>query len=148
MENKTLLATLNQTLQEVRESLAQSDAALIRMRQELAAFRDILQRARANETRANYEYEEVFKNYRELLANSNSVPDKSYPIIEGIAGLSAEQLNAHDKRVAAMAAATKYQEQVRVAERRLANDESNRKSLQNAADDLTWQIKKLSAARG
>jgi chromosome segregation ATPase len=148
MENKTLLATLNQTLQDVLESLAQSDAALIRMRQELAAFRDILQRARANETRANYEYEEVFKNYRELLANSNSVPDKPYRTIEGIAGLSAEQLNAHDKRVAAMAAATKYQEQVRVAERRLASEESNRKSLRNAADDLTWQIKKLSAARG
>jgi chromosome segregation ATPase len=146
MVNETLIATLKETLCEVSEKLAQSEAALAQLREELAAFSDILQHARHRETQANCQYEEVFKKYRELLATSSSLPHRPYPLVEKIGELSAEQMKAHDNRLAAKEAVTKYQEQVRVAEVRLEMQESKRQSLQKASDDLTWQIKKLSAA--
>lgn len=146
MEIKVLIATLNQTLREVSNKLAQSDAVLLRMREELATFGDILRHAKVRETRARHAYDEVFRNYRELLANSGSVP-KSYPVIEKIRQLSAAQSRAHDEHVAAQEAVQKYQEEVRVAELGLAIEESNHDYLQKARDDLTWQIKKLSAQR-
>jgi chromosome segregation ATPase len=146
MEIKALLATLNETLREVSAKLARSDAVLIRMREELVTFRDILRHAKDREIRANHEYDEVLRNYRELLANSSSVP-KSYPVIEKIGQLSAEQTRTHDEHIAAKEAVRKYQEEVRVAELGLAIEESNRKSLQNACNDLTWQIKKLGGPR-
>jgi chromosome segregation ATPase len=146
METKALLATLNETLRDVSQKLAQSDAVLMRIREELAAFGDILQHAKDTEIQASRKYEEVFQAYRELLANSNSLP-RSYPVIEKIGRLSAEQARTHDEHLAAKECVRKYQEQVRVAELGLAVEESHRKSLQKAWDDLTWQIKKLSAAR-
>jgi hypothetical protein len=87
----------------------------------------------------------VFTQYRELIANSNSLA-KSYSLTEQTRWLSAEQTKTHDEPVAAKESVQKYQEQVRVAELGLAIEESNRKSLQKARDDLTWQISKLSAA--
>ncbi|MGH7930781.1 MAG: hypothetical protein ACREQV_23665 [Candidatus Binatia bacterium] len=147
MAKETLLATLNETLREVSEELAQSDTVLARMRKELATFRDILQRARDRESQANREYEAVFSKYRELLASSKSLPNNSYPVIEKLGELSAEQMKTHDKRLAAKETVTKYEGQVRAGEARLEMQESKRKSLQKAWDDLTWQIKKLSAPR-
>jgi chromosome segregation ATPase len=146
METKALLATLNETLREVSEKLAQTDAVLMRMRAELATFGDILQHARDRETQANDEYEEVFQKYRELLAKSNNLPN-SYPVIQKLGELSAEQTRTHDEHLAAKESVRKYQEQVRVAELGLAIEESTRKSLQKAWEDLTWQINKLSSAR-
>jgi len=146
MANETLIATLKETLGEVSDKLALSNTALARLREELAAFRDILQHARHRETQANGQYEEVFKKYRELLATSGSLPHDSYPVLEKIGELSAEQMKAHDNRSAAKEAVTKYQEQMRVAEARLGIQESKHQSLQRAWNDLTWQIEKLSAA--
>ncbi len=133
MEIKALLATLNETLREVSDKLAQSDAVLIRMRAELAAFRDILRHAKDRETRANHAYD-------------GSAPN-SYPTIKKIGKLSAEQTRTLDERLAAAEAVKKYQEEVRAAERGIAIEESRHKSLQKARDDLTWQIKKLGSAR-
>jgi chromosome segregation ATPase len=145
MEKETLLATLNETLREVSEKLARSEAVLIRKREELVTFEDILRHAQQREMRTGQEYEKVFTQYRELIANSNSLA-KSYSVTEQIRRLSAEQTKTHDEHVAAKESVQKYQEQVRVAELGLAIEESNRKSLQKARDDLTWQISKLSAA--
>jgi chromosome segregation ATPase len=147
MANETLIATLKETLGEVSDKLAQSEAALAQMREELAAFRDILQHARHRATQANCQYEEVFQKYRELLATRSSLPHRPYPLVEKIGELSAEQIKAHDNRLAAKEAVTKCQEQVRVAEVRLEMQESKHRALQKASDDLTWQIGKLSAAR-
>jgi hypothetical protein len=52
MEKETLLATLNETLREVSEKPARSEAVLIRMREELVTFEDILRHAQQRETRA------------------------------------------------------------------------------------------------
>jgi chromosome segregation ATPase len=147
MANETLLATLNEALRDVSEKLAQSDAALARMRGELATFTDILQLARHRESQANDAYDEVFKKYREILASATSLPENTYPVIGKIGELSAEQIKTHDDRLAAKQAVTKYERQVRAAEGALAMQESKHKSLQKARDDLTWQIKKLSAPR-
>jgi lipid II:glycine glycyltransferase (peptidoglycan interpeptide bridge formation enzyme) len=146
MEKTTLLATLKETLREVTEKLAQSDALMIRMREELATFKDILHHAKQREVRASQEYEKVFTDYRELLAASDQLPS-SYPLIEKIDELSAEQARTHDEQLAAKEAARKYQEQVQLAELGLAIEESNHQSLERARDDLTWQIKRLSAAQ-
>jgi chromosome segregation ATPase len=144
MKRQTLLANLNAALQEASAKLAQSDLALVRLRQELATFQDILQQAQQSATRAGYEYEKVFTEYQELLAGSAGLPP-SYPSVEEINKLSAKQAKTHDEQAAAKELVRKYQEQVRIAELGLALEESNRKSLQKAADDLTWQIKRLSA---
>ena len=126
------------------EKLLQSDAVLMRMRQEIATFQDILRHAQQSATRAGHEYEKVFTDYRQLLASSAGLPP-SYPLMEKINKLSAEQARAHDEQVAAKELVRKYQGQVRVAELELDLEESNRKNLQKALNDLIWQIKKLSA---
>lgn len=146
MEKETLLATLKETLRDVSEKLAKSDALLVRMREEVATFAEILHHAKQREAQANQEYEKVFTDFRELLAASDKLPTP-YPLIEKIGQFSAEQSKTHDEQEAAKEAVRKYQERVLVTELGLAREESNRKSLQKARDDLTWQIKKLGSAR-
>jgi chromosome segregation ATPase len=142
---QTLLATLHAALQEASEKLAQSELALGRLRHELATFRDILEQAQQSAARASHEYEKVVTDYQELLASSAGLPP-SCSSMEKINKLTAEQTRTHDEQAAAKELVIKYQEQVRIAELGIALEESNRKALQKAADDLTWQIKRLSAA--
>jgi hypothetical protein len=146
MQKETLLATLRETLRDVSEKLPQSGALLVRLRNELATFADILRRAEERETRANQEHEKLVADYRELLAASNEAPATD-PLVDKIGDLSREQTRTHDELLAARDAVKKYQEQVRVSKLALAAEELNHKALQKARDDLTWQIKKLSAAR-
>ncbi len=146
MDKKTLLATLRETLREVSEKLARSDAALIRMREELATFEDILHHAKQREIRARQEYEQVFTQQTEPAAAINSAP-KSYPPTEKIGELSAAQTRTQSEWIAARESVRKYDEHVRLAELEVEIEELNRKSLKNAWDDLSWQIDKLSAAR-
>jgi hypothetical protein len=143
MKTQTLLATLNAALREASEKLAQSDLALARLRQELATFTDILRHAQQSAAHADHDYEKTLTAYRDLLATSVQSPP-SHPLMEKINRLNAEQARTRDEQMAATELVRKYQEEVRAAELELTLEESNRKSLQKAVDDLTWQIKKLS----
>jgi hypothetical protein len=147
MANETLLGILNETLREESLRLKGKDTELLRLRQELATLSDILERAKDEEARANFEYEAVFTKYRELLAESNRLPAKPYPIAEKIGQLSAEQVRLHDQRLAAKESVAKYQQQVRAAELALAMEEANYKLMQSNCAELSWQIKKLGGVR-
>ncbi len=144
MKRQTLLATLNAALREASEKLAQSDLVLMRMRRELAIFKDILQRAEESAARGECQYENAAGGDPQSRSSGGKSPS-SDPPRKRTNPLGLDGAGTQDEEIAANELVRKYREQVRAAELRIDRHESDRRCMQKAVDDLTWQIKKLSA---
>lgn len=143
--NETLLTTLNETLNELKQQQAESNARLLEARTGIERANTYLQKAKEQEGLAIHEDEEIKKQQRELLAYHNSLPlaERTHALTNKINRLNAEQLKTFAKREEATEIVKQQELEVNQARRNLALLETNHRQIQKDWEDIAIKIQRL-----
>lgn len=140
MSSKSLLVTLQETLQELREKLRHEMEAIIRCAERKEQLRQSLEFAKQQERAAAYEDEEAVRKKREVLDLYNSMVEKPHVLLDKIDKLGKQQFVTYQRRERAEEATRNVQHTLQQVETQLALTEEDRNATQKQIEECVMII--------